>query len=150
MSIIAMSDKPAQFNEVEILPTEVITIGDNPAAKVGVNLENAKSAVVYGLFEKIIDGITTQYLIESERGSVYSTSTNTTYIFTLPEEDGYWKLANIFATKVAYTDETTGKIKFHKDDPLAAIFNNPNEYEAVKIVPESEDAAKLEAANDSY
>ena len=150
MSIIAMSDKPAQFNEVEILPTEVITIGDNPAAKVGVNLENAKSAVVYGLFEKTINGTTTQYLIESERGSVYSTSTNTTYIFTLPEEDGYWKLVNIFATKVAYTDETTGKIKFHKDDPLAAIFNNPNEYEAVKIVPESEDAAKLEAANDSY
>ena len=135
MSIIAMSDKPAQFNAVEILPTEVITIGDNPAAKVGVNLENAKSAVVYGLFEKTINGTTTQYLIEAERGNVYSTSINTTYIFNLPEEDGYWKLVNIFATKVAYTDETTGKIKFHKDDPLAAIFSNPNEYEAVEIDP---------------
>lgn len=149
MSIIAMSDKPAQFNEVEILPTEVITIGDNPAAKVGVNLENAKSAVVYGLFEKTIDGETTQYLIEAERGNVYSTSTNTTYIFTLPEEDGYWKLVNIFATKVAYTDEN-GDVKFHKDDPLSAIFSNPDAYEAVVIEPESENEAKLEAANDSY
>ena len=140
MSIIVMSDKPAQFNAVEILPTEVITIGDNPAAKVGVNLENAKSAVVYGLFAHIDKtGIKHNYIIEALRSDIVENtdgSTNTNYIFTIPKNDGYWKLTDIKVTKIAYTDEN-GNISFLKEDPFTeestGIFTDNEKAEAVQI-----------------
>ena len=119
MSVTAISRVPASFSDVT-LTDEVVVIGENESANVIVNLNNAKTAIVYGLFEhrSSADAEPTLYIFKASKTSgTGDGSTSTLYNFVLPKTDGYWKLTDVLATKVAYTDDN-GDIKFHKNDPI--------------------------------
>ncbi|MBO5023881.1 MAG: hypothetical protein J6D11_06195 [Clostridia bacterium] len=130
--VTAISRDPAEFSNL-ILPSgeEVIVInGSN--AQVAVGFKNGDSAIVYGLFEKEIEGATTKYLISAEK----DTENEGYYIFTLPDEDGYWTLKEVYATNVAYRN-AEGEIDFFQTDPLKPIFKgNGNAVEITDKVDE--------------
>lgn len=147
MSIIAIPNSPVYYNGIdgEIVEQVILIEGysdNDSSATVSLKFTNAESAEVFGLFEKVNETGTTNYIIKADQNK----TDKNIYTFTIPDEDGDWTLKEVKMSLVYDGDTETF---FMGNETFEGLFEESNVISANGDYGEEKDVNIWDKATDA-